>query len=299
MTEGQKLLGMVLIPLGLSFVFHLIFALITGSGLKHIQLSEEELAKQPLFWLSLELPFLYFLSTGYFAWEGYTLNISASGFNTFIKISTLPVGILGLSIPLAVLVSRLHSTKQTASQLGKSQTQLRFTEDQIAIARENDRRANLKQKEEGYQNAKETFTRQILSLFNHDVSSRMNEADCLTIDAHALFDSIFANSTTRVGIQKPDFTGVQKAIKLMRKSGLSQHEPELRLPFQSGCDIMFIKWNVDKRKLPLRTRLTSLVPLVKKRRHTSNFAYSCIINFCSQTVKQTANNVYEVNRIDD
>lgn len=78
---------------------------------------EKGLADQGLLWVSILLPLIYFLTLGGFAWQGTTPSLSAEGFNTFIEISKLPLTLLALCVPLAVLVSRLHATKQTAAQL--------------------------------------------------------------------------------------------------------------------------------------------------------------------------------------
>ncbi|WP_172971759.1 hypothetical protein, partial [Salinivibrio sp. VYel6] len=51
----------------------------------------------------------------------YSLSFSAKGYGTFLKISALPIGISSLSIPLGVLIGRLHGTKQTALQISEAQ----------------------------------------------------------------------------------------------------------------------------------------------------------------------------------
>jgi len=78
---------------------------------------EKGLADQGLLWVSILLPLIYFLTLGGFAWQDTTPSLSAEGFNTFIEISKLPLALLALCVPLAVLASRLHATKQTAAQL--------------------------------------------------------------------------------------------------------------------------------------------------------------------------------------
>ncbi|MFI3218907.1 MAG: hypothetical protein QX189_07275 [Methylococcales bacterium] len=54
---------------------------------------------------------------GVFAWEGYEISLTAKGLETFWSISKFPLLVLSVSIPLAGLVSRIHSTEQTATQI--------------------------------------------------------------------------------------------------------------------------------------------------------------------------------------
>ncbi|MGC1037641.1 hypothetical protein WKH27_02460 [Pantoea agglomerans] len=75
------------------------------------------LGSQGLFWFSIILPFFYFLVFGFVAWRDSTLKLDAEGFKTFISISTLPLGMLSLAVPLSVSVARFHGSKQTAKQI--------------------------------------------------------------------------------------------------------------------------------------------------------------------------------------
>ncbi|MGI2186653.1 hypothetical protein ACROAG_06535 [Shewanella oncorhynchi] len=86
------------------------------------------LASQPIFWMTIAYPIGLFFSTGFWAWYDYNLSITAEGFIKFIEISKLSLGLLGLSIPLAVLTARLHGTKQTALQINKTQSQIKETQ---------------------------------------------------------------------------------------------------------------------------------------------------------------------------
>ncbi|WP_085691779.1 MULTISPECIES: hypothetical protein [unclassified Pseudomonas] len=82
------------------------------------------LDKQALFWVSVTVPIMYFLGFGYYAWEGYTVSLTEAGFREFIRISAFPLGLLGLSLPLTALITKLHSTSQTARQIVKSKHEL-------------------------------------------------------------------------------------------------------------------------------------------------------------------------------
>lgn len=79
--------------------------------------ADKGLSSQGLLWLSIFCPFLYFMTLGFVAWQGYEISITGEGLNTFFSISKVPLAILSLAIPLSVLVSRFHATKQTAEQI--------------------------------------------------------------------------------------------------------------------------------------------------------------------------------------
>lgn len=112
----------MLLPLLLPILF---VSAVLGSGswtlerLKSALTLDEDrgLAEQGLLWISIISPFLYFIALGIIAWSGYSISLTSDGLKAFFSISTLPLGTLSLSLPLAVLVSRLHATKQTAKQI--------------------------------------------------------------------------------------------------------------------------------------------------------------------------------------
>lgn len=79
--------------------------------------TDKGLMQQGLLWLSLITPLVYFFCLGGIAWHDCTLRLDAEGFKTFISISTLPLAVLSLSIPLSVLVARFHTSRQTAEQI--------------------------------------------------------------------------------------------------------------------------------------------------------------------------------------
>lgn len=75
------------------------------------------LANQSLFWIFVLIPISLFLILGGVAWNGYEFDISRDGFDKFYEISKLPLAILTLSLPLGLVIVRMHSTGQTASQI--------------------------------------------------------------------------------------------------------------------------------------------------------------------------------------
>ena len=86
------------------------------------------LEKQFLFWLAVLLPIAIAIALGLPVWMEYDLAFDAESYETFIIISRLPIGVASLSIPLGVLVSRLHSAKQTARQIENTRVQICNTE---------------------------------------------------------------------------------------------------------------------------------------------------------------------------
>lgn len=79
--------------------------------------NDKGLSQQGLLWLSIIMPFIYFALFGYIAWNGHHLLLNEDGLKNFVTISGLPLAILSLSLPLSILVSRLHATSQTAEQI--------------------------------------------------------------------------------------------------------------------------------------------------------------------------------------
>lgn len=75
------------------------------------------LAHQGLLWLSIAVPVSLGLCLGGWAWWGYTVSLSSSGFKVFVEISIVPLAVMSLALPVAGLVSRFHSTKQAAKQI--------------------------------------------------------------------------------------------------------------------------------------------------------------------------------------
>ena len=122
MTDIVYLVALVLLPIILPV---LAVSTVFGSGswilerLKStLTLNEERgLAEQGLLWVSIISPVLYFIALGIIAWNGYSISLTSDGLRVFFSISTLPLGALSHSLPLSVLVSRLHATKQTAKQI--------------------------------------------------------------------------------------------------------------------------------------------------------------------------------------
>ena len=104
------------------FIFILTYILIQRKKfIEWIRLKPEKgLALQPLLWISMLSPLILFFYFGYFVWKDYTISLSYDGFDNFIKISKLPLGILAISLPLSALIIRIHSTHQAAIQIAST-----------------------------------------------------------------------------------------------------------------------------------------------------------------------------------
>ncbi|MBT0307147.1 hypothetical protein [Morganella morganii] len=93
---------------------------ILGLG-KLLTMDAKPLTSQTLFWLSIIIPIASFLYFGMFSWRGYIFQADADGFKKFIEISTLPLGLLSLSIPFTSVVNNIHRTIQTNKQIESSE----------------------------------------------------------------------------------------------------------------------------------------------------------------------------------
>ncbi|OOE91270.1 MULTISPECIES: hypothetical protein [unclassified Salinivibrio] len=117
-----QLIALILLPLVLAFGLTFVFV---SKGRNFVERTrfvltlhpELGLMKQGLLWLVILAPILYFLGTGFLAWQDYDVLLNAEGFQMFLQISVLPLALLSLAIPLSVLISRLHSTEQSAKQI--------------------------------------------------------------------------------------------------------------------------------------------------------------------------------------
>lgn len=122
MVEGILLVLTVLLPVFIAIAaviffvgeggcgrarFKSIFQLDTSKGLVH----------QGLLWLAVLIPVAVAASLGGWVWAEYTPELSLDGFKKFIEVSILPLAVMSLSLPLAGLISRFHSTQQTAKQI--------------------------------------------------------------------------------------------------------------------------------------------------------------------------------------
>jgi hypothetical protein len=141
---------------------------------------------QVLFWLTLAIPFTGFLVSGAYSWQGYDLSINYLGFTEFIKISKLPLGILALCLPLAVLIARLHSTIQTAEQ--------------IDISHGTALRDQLKLNTEQFNNAQKHFIELTNKAWTANPEALTKSFDDLKFNSKSLFFMVFNNSNTRTGL---------------------------------------------------------------------------------------------------
>ncbi|MBH2894842.1 hypothetical protein I5Q39_24475 [Serratia marcescens] len=84
---------------------------------KFLQLNERKLSEQWMFWLSISIPLALSITLSIPLWLQTKINISAEGYDNFLRIFKLPIGVLSLSIPLVAIVAHIHRTIQTAEQI--------------------------------------------------------------------------------------------------------------------------------------------------------------------------------------
>lgn len=92
------------------------------------QMDSGPLTRQALFWASIRIPTLSFLYFGFFSWAGKDLRFDYLGFNHFIEISKLPLGMLSISIPFVAIVNNIHRTIQTDDQIQQTKKKNRIDE---------------------------------------------------------------------------------------------------------------------------------------------------------------------------
>lgn len=80
-------------------------------------LNDEKLSQQPLFVISLVLPFFISCLLSIPLWMETEIQLSANGYEFFLNQFKLPIGILSLSIPFVAIVAHIHRTIQTAAQI--------------------------------------------------------------------------------------------------------------------------------------------------------------------------------------
>lgn len=84
---------------------------------KKAKITSDSLDNQNLFWIAIFSPIVYFFLFGVLAWIGTDFDFKYQGFNKFLEISKLPLGILAFSPIFAVIVSNIHRSIQTDKQI--------------------------------------------------------------------------------------------------------------------------------------------------------------------------------------
>ncbi|UEK58834.1 hypothetical protein LL668_16295 [Providencia rettgeri] len=107
----------LLIPLKKKCIEKLQSKLFSNKIWEKLKLTSDSLDKQNLFWIAIITPIMYFVIIGVIAWIGTDINVNYQGFNKFLEISKLPLGVLALSPILGVIVSNVHRTIQTEKQI--------------------------------------------------------------------------------------------------------------------------------------------------------------------------------------
>lgn len=114
----------------LNMGLYFLFLILTGVVLWHRKwyvINHFSLLRQGFFWWAIVVPVLSFIYFGYFAWSGYSVSLDSEGFNEFIKISKLPMGLLSLSMPFVAIVIGVHRSIQTREQIEATTNQITIT----------------------------------------------------------------------------------------------------------------------------------------------------------------------------
>ncbi|EOC0054320.1 hypothetical protein ACI0YD_003881 [Cronobacter sakazakii] len=104
------------------FITYIIVELTLCAKNKGFSMDAAPLTKQYLFKQAIRIPCLLALFFGILSWIGHTPKFDNEGFNNFILISKLPIGILSLTIPFVAVVNNIHRTIQTNTQIEAAQS---------------------------------------------------------------------------------------------------------------------------------------------------------------------------------
>lgn len=126
---------LLLIPFKKKCIEKLQSKLFSNKIWRKLRLTSDSLDKQNLFWMAIITPIMYFIIIGVIAWIGTDINVNYQGFNKFLEISKLPLGILALSPIFGVIVSNVHRTIQTEEQIKKTKQQIEIAKDQFNLVR--------------------------------------------------------------------------------------------------------------------------------------------------------------------
>lgn len=85
--------------------------------LKYLELDDRKLSEQWLFKLSILIPLLISILLSIPLWLKTQWDFSAKGYDVFLNLYKLPIGILSLSIPFVAIVAHIHRTIQTSEQI--------------------------------------------------------------------------------------------------------------------------------------------------------------------------------------
>lgn len=85
--------------------------------IKKFELNDRKLSEQWLFWVSILLPLFVSILLCIPIWTKTQWDLSATGYEVFLNLYKLPMGILSLSIPFVAIVAHIHRTIQTAEQI--------------------------------------------------------------------------------------------------------------------------------------------------------------------------------------
>ncbi|MEH4748564.1 hypothetical protein PO379_17860 [Enterobacter asburiae] len=103
------------------FISYISIEIILTIKNKAFEMNSAPLTKQYLFKQAIRIPFFLALFFGILTWIGHKPKFDSDGFNNFILISKLPIGILSLAIPFVAVVNNIHRTIQTNTQIEVAQ----------------------------------------------------------------------------------------------------------------------------------------------------------------------------------
>lgn len=80
-------------------------------------LNHDSLHRQPVFWVTVMWPTSAFLLLGSEVWFNYVPSTTEAGYEKFLEISKLPLGVLASGLAAAAFIASIHRSIQTAKQI--------------------------------------------------------------------------------------------------------------------------------------------------------------------------------------
>ncbi|WP_447870989.1 hypothetical protein [Serratia fonticola] len=174
--------------------------------LKFLQLDDRKLSEQWLFRLSILIPLSISILLCIPLWFKTEWDFSAKGYDVFLNLYKLPIGVLSLSIPFVAIVAHIHRTIQTSEQI--STTRRKNAADSFF--------------------AHHKFMIEAINKISDKNTSTLDEKKYKIDDPYHLYDNFFKNSSYENGIDTNNISflvdKIENKINIIKKSIVTAKE---------------------------------------------------------------------------